>query len=148
MIAVIGIVGAIAVAVISNLDKFGDDNPVATIPIDKIVSQPSMRQSVEISESSKDIYIPKQFDGRIGKIFVKNTTSHPFKVTLWHPDSELIYRSWVLDGTTKLYLKINKEAINIGNDWGIQIGDSEVKSIDVAATWTNNEWRVAPNSFF
>ncbi|MEN8135226.1 MAG: hypothetical protein ABFS18_06780 [Thermodesulfobacteriota bacterium] len=96
----------------------------------------------------KTSYMPKQFDGRVGKIFVKNTSLYPFKVTLWHPDSEKAYKSWVINGTTKMFLSVKEEAINIGNDWGVQLGESEVKSIDDTSLWANNEWRLTQDSFF
>jgi hypothetical protein len=93
-------------------------------------------------------YVAKQFDGRVGKIFVKNTSAYPFKVTLWHPDSETIFHSWVLKPISKEYLHVSGEAINIGNDWGMQIGSSRVRSVGDAADWVDNEWRVSPDTFF
>ncbi len=99
-------------------------------------------------QQARKRYVTKQFDGRVGKIFVKNTSAYPFKVTLWHPDSERVFESWVIKPTSKQYLSVSGEAINIGNDWGIQIGDSLVRSVDEAGTWVNHEWRVSPETFY
>ncbi len=110
-------------------------------------NSPIAKQPVNNNKESTE-FEPKQFDGRIGKIHVRNNTLYEIKVTLWHPDSAAIFNSWVMSGTSKKYLKSNNTAINIGNDWGIQLGDSAIKSIGDAANWKGGEWRVTPQSFF
>jgi hypothetical protein len=149
IIAIIGLVGAIVVAVIPNLDKFGnaDDTVVALNVAPSGSSSNIVEPSVGTLENPNS-YQPKQFDGRVGKIFVKNTSLYEFKVTLWHPDSESIFGSWVFSGTSKKYLKRDGSAFSIGNDWGIQIGDSTIKSIGDVSSWKGNEWRISQDSFF
>lgn len=144
-IAIIGLISAISVAIIANWDKLFP-HKVKYPPIVQ-GSQSENTKSAQ-TKTTTFIYTPKQFDGRVGEIFVKNTSLYPFKMTLWHPDSESKFRSWVINGTSKKYLSVNGSAISIGNDWGIQIGDSEVKSVDDTSTWTNSEWRVSQNTFF
>ena len=100
------------------------------------------------SDNGDPIYSVKAFDGRVGKIFVKNTSLYEFKVTLWHPDSEAIFKDWVVAGTSKKYLQHDDQVIHIGNDWGVQLGESDVKSIGRAAEWVNNEWRLSQGTFF
>ncbi len=146
-IAIIGVIGTIAVAIISNLDKFGGNEQQAKELVATIAPAPPAEISNNISAPNINTFSPKQFDGRIGKVFIQNSSPYPFKVSLWHPASKQIFKSWSLDEGTETHLTTDNQAINIGNDWGIQIGDSQVKPIDDASSWVNNEWRVNPNSY-
>ena len=101
-----------------------------------------------ITPGQARVFKPRQFDGRIGKIQIANPSLYPLNVTLWHPDTASKFKTWTIKGQSKQYLKLNGKVFSIGNDWGVQLGNSPVKSISHSAKWQNNEWSVSSQSFF
>ncbi|MEO1493419.1 MAG: hypothetical protein AAFV19_14790 [Pseudomonadota bacterium] len=145
LIAVIGLVAAIGGAMLSNWQNiFGPPNDRSA------AAQPNITQPI-VNPTPAPVtpsYTPVSFDGRVGMIEVRNTSLYEFKVTLWHPDSASVFGTWSVAGTSKRHLKIQGEAFHIGNDWGVQLGDSEVKSVGRATEWRNGEWRLSQDTFF
>ena len=93
-------------------------------------------------------YTPARFDGRVGQISIENTSAYPVQIALWHPDSKSTFGTWTITAVSTKFLAHEGKRINIGNDWGIQLGDSEVKSIGRISRWSNGTWAVSPQSFF
>jgi hypothetical protein len=90
------------------------------------------------------------FDGRQGHIVVRNNSLYSLKVTLWHPDSKIVLKSWTIAGEAEMYLKKDNEDLVFGNDWGIQLGEADIKSIQDSSHWINTEkkWEVNQDTFF
>lgn len=153
IIAIIGLVGTVAVGLLSNWDKLQSVENLDSINDNPSTVMPSGSSNVDVSNQDvtstiQSGYIPRQFDGRIGRVSINNTTLYDFTITLWHPDTQSRFSSWVVPGKTKKYLEVNEERISVGNDWGIQIGDSEIKSIGDASDWRASEWHVNQNNFY
>lgn len=141
IIAVIGLVAALGGAILANWQNIFGQGSTSE-------ARPQTIANTTPEAQPRDTYEPASFDGRVGMIEVRNTSLYAFKVTLWHPDSASVFGTWSIAGTSKEHLKLQGEVFHIGNDWGVQLGDSPVKSVGVAAQWRNGEWRLTQDSFF
>ena len=81
------------------------------------------------SGKGKTKYDPPNFKGQVGEIIFKNTSLYPVTVTLWHPDNGEEFASWVVKGCESLKLLSDGKSIHVGDDWGVQLGYSEVEEI-------------------
>jgi hypothetical protein len=71
-------------------------------------------------------------------------------VTLWHPDNGQPFQSWRVGPGETLRLLHDGAPINIGSDWGVQLGDSEVKPVFRVSAWNSGSrrWIVSTDDFF
>jgi hypothetical protein len=99
-------------------------------------------------------YSPIPFDGRIGEIEFVNTTLYLVRVTLWHPNTGLKQeKDYQFQGGQRDFLSDGDKHIYIGNDWGIQIGDSDIKPVAQVAKWKidsngKHYWEVTSETFW
>lgn len=84
-----------------------------------------------------------EFGGRVGKVVFKNSSAYPINVKLWHPNSNSIYTTQKVQGNTSIDF-----GINVGDDWGIQLGSSQVKCIGDVSNWRNNTFNVDSATFY
>ena len=70
------------------------------------------------------------FKGLIREIIFENTSLYPVTVTLWHPDNgeEFMFCD-VKGGTSVKLCNHDRKPIGVGDDWGVQLGYSEIKEI-------------------
>ncbi len=84
-----------------------------------------------------------EFGGRVGGVVFKNESAYPINVKLWHPDNNKIYTTKKVAGNTSVNF-----GINVGDDWGIQLGSSKIKCIGATATWAKDIFSVSSASFY
>ena len=91
------------------------------------------------------------FDGRVGTIQVTNDSRYKVNLTLWHPDSKAPFDTYPIEGQSDLVILYNNAPINIGSDWGVQIGsrNSPVKTVVDVSSWssTDNRWYLKTSVF-
>lgn len=103
--------------------------------------------------SKISLWEPKSsFDGRVGSIAINNNSLYQVRVTLWHPDSKSPFKSYSIPGQSEVVIQHNNSPINIGSDWGIQIGskNSMVRTVVDVSSWSssNNRWNLKTSTFF
>lgn len=102
-----------------------------------------LRPPIE-ENSTEHKYKPCQFGSRIGSIIFQNNSNYPVNVKLWHPaNTNQQFRQWEISSKTTKKLSENDDK-GYGDDWGIQIGDSEIKCISMV----NNKWDYNKGEFF
>lgn len=82
------------------------------------------------------------FDGRVGKMVIKNDSLYPVKVSLWHPDAGKPILSFTVAAQGSVVTDKG-----IGNDWGVQLGTGGVKSLDRIAGWEQGQWILSTSKF-
>ncbi|MDZ7963212.1 MAG: hypothetical protein RMY34_36070 [Aulosira sp. DedQUE10] len=71
--------------------------------------------------------------GQVGKIAVVNTTSAPVEINLYHPDAPGgIFGTYEIDPGANIFLA---DGGNIGMDWGIQVGGSDIRIVGLVSDW-------------
>ncbi len=83
------------------------------------------------------------FDGRVGRLTFRNTSAYPVKLTLWHPDTGGVYRTVGVAGQGSYATDYG-----LGSDWGVQIAEDKVRSLDRVGAWRDNAWHLSSDSFF
>jgi hypothetical protein len=83
-------------------------------------------------------YSPPKFQGRTGNIYFTNDSPNSVTVWLWHPDNGERFASWDSrrGATSRLYY--NGAPIVVGDDWGVQLGDSKIRPLSDFARWDNS----------
>ncbi len=90
----------------------------------------------KIPEKGGPTYRPPKFEGLVGKIKFNNPALYPVTVTLWHPNSGEVQVHQTVNGNENPYLlDDDKKPINVGDDWGVQLGDSKIKPVSKCARW-------------
>ena len=78
------------------------------------------------------------FDGRIGRGEFTNdeNVQGPITLTVWHPDTGQPFRTYDVDSGTTLFLNDpNGNPVNMGNNWGVQVGGGQIKPVGVVANF-------------
>lgn len=94
------------------------------------------------------------FDGRVGYASFNNTAIYPVSLSLWHPDSRTLFISIQMPSGEHTITDTNGKEFTIGSDWGIQIGGSNSKILninDVSKYITINSkpvWVIDSNKYF
>jgi hypothetical protein len=92
------------------------------------------------------------FDGRVGSIAIYNNSLYQVKVTLWHPDSKSPFNTYTIPGQSEMIIQYNNSPINIGSDWGIQVGSKKsiVRTVVDVCSWSNikKRWYLKTSAFF
>ncbi|MGK0293230.1 MAG: hypothetical protein ACI9U1_001623 [Porticoccaceae bacterium] len=99
------------------------------------------------------LWEPKSaFDGRVGTIAINNNSLYQVIITLWHPDSKSPFVSYSIPGQSEIIIMHNSSPINIGSDWGVQIGskNSLVRTVVDVSSWSssNRRWNLKTSTFF
>ena len=83
----------------------------------------------------------RTFDGRVGVVLVLNAGGRPAEVKVYHPDaSGEVERRWLVGAGKLLALDDDRGRLSLGNDWGIQVDGSCVRTLGAAAAWSRGEF--------
>jgi hypothetical protein len=86
-----------------------------------------------------DDYSPPPFEGRVGQITFENGSLYPVIVTLWHPDNGKAFASWKVDGQQTSRLIHDGRPINVGDSWGVQLGNAKIRPLSQFARWDKQD---------
>lgn len=100
------------------------------------------------AQSNQETYTPCDFGGRVGKIRFTNESGYKINVKLWHPDTKELFATWSVKAGESATLSTDGKEINIGDDWGIQLGSSKVKCVGEAALWQSKFFKVTSTNFY
>ena len=84
----------------------------------------------------------RTFDGRVGAVLVHNAAASQAEVRVFHPDGTGdVERRWSV-GAGKLLALDGDDGVrlSLGNDWGIQVEGSCVRTLGEAAAWSRGEF--------
>ena len=73
--------------------------------------------------------LPCYFGGKTGKVRLVNSSPYTAYVSVWHPDSNAIFRTIQVPGSSTQI-----PDVVLGDDWGIQIGSSPVRCLGSIAS--------------
>ena len=109
----------------------------------------------QLLSNNRSSWNPKvAFDGRVGQIEFVNNSFYDVTVHLWHPDTKDFFMSFLIKKNSKSLLQYNNQPLNIGSDWGIQVGSkqSRVRTVMDVSEWkidgNHYLWRITTDSFF
>jgi hypothetical protein len=93
---------------------------------------------------------PTKFDGRVGPIYFENQSLYEVEVSLFHPDNLGLFAAWEVSAERRerLVSPHSEDESFFGNDWGLQVGDSKIRSLGAAATWEDGYWEASTSRFF
>jgi hypothetical protein len=80
-------------------------------------------------------YTPPGFEGRTGEITFANDSLYSVNVTLWHPSNGKRFATWKIAGQETPRLFYDGRPIVVGDDWGVQLGNSKVRPLSQFAVW-------------
>ena len=102
-----------------------------------------------VPTASAGDYSPPPFDGRVGRIHFHNDSPYPVTVTLWHPDDGNVYGQWTIaGGATSVLCKDDDNPVRVGSDWGLQLGDSDIRPLSKVSEWHRPVFDTSVNLFF
>jgi hypothetical protein len=130
------------------LFTMGIHSPYAIVQGHESTFSLTANENVANVSAAQDTYEPCDFGGRVGRVQFNNKSQYPLKVKLWHSDSKKLFATWNIEGGRTTFLSYDKERINVGDSWGIQLGSSKVKCVGVVADWRNNVFQVSSTDFY
>ena len=81
-------------------------------------------------------YFPPPFQGTVGQLRITNNSIYPITISLWHPDNRQVRLRYLVPGnSTEVALDEAGHAAFLGDNWGLQIGDSAIKPLSRCANF-------------
>jgi hypothetical protein len=75
-------------------------------------------------------------------VLFTNDIGNALGVTLYHPDTGAAFQSWTVgSGVTEQF------HVNVENDWGVQLGQGEIKQLARCAHFSNGIWSFSATQF-
>jgi hypothetical protein len=81
-------------------------------------------------------------DGRVGKVAFTNDLGNSLGVILWFPDTGAALQTWYVGGGTTKTISFDCE-----NDWGVQLGQGEIKQLARCGTFSASGWSLSATQF-
>ena len=84
----------------------------------------------------------RTFDGRVGSVLLRNASPGAVEVKFYHPDAlgDVELRRRVPAGALLVLQGSDESRLALGNDWGIQVEQSCVRTLGQAAAWAPGEF--------
>lgn len=103
---------------------------------------PPRRTLVEDCRAYRPSQAKPTFDGRVGQARVRNASSLPAQIKVFHPDGTGdIEMDWMVKPGGSVVLTNPDGSIALfGSDWGIQVNQSCVMTLGEAAAWQPYEY--------
>ena len=81
-----------------------------------------------------------KFGGRVGKVTIYNNSPYPAEIAYFHPNTYERHIRFLVNGQSS-----HSEDFNVGEDWGIKIGNRNVECLSTVAEWSGNQFIVSTN---
>lgn len=81
-----------------------------------------------------------KFGGRVGKAIIYNNSPYPAEIAYFHPNTYERHIRFLVNGQSS-----HSEDFNVGEDWGIKIGNRNVECLSTVAEWSGNQFIVSTN---
>ncbi len=105
-------------------------------------------KKTDVVDTAGHTYKPCKFGGRVGKLIVKNNSLYAIDVNLYHPNTARLFVTKRIEGQASIDYTQDYPGYGFGDDWGIQLGDSEVKCIGKVSKWENDVFYTSSSTFY